>query len=96
MLAAARLARALSARSLFTSSRVSLKDFVSKVPGMGDSITEGSLIKLVKPIGSMVAQDEIVAVIETDKVRLRSSIFFPPCARDPTSRRCSLPLFPAR
>jgi len=57
-------------RRLFTSaSRPLLKDFVSKVPGMGDSITEGSLIKLVAKVGALVKQDEIVAVIETDKVR---------------------------
>ena len=96
MLAAARLGRALAARSLFTASRASLKDFVSKVPGMGDSITEGSLIKLVKPIGSAVLQDEIVAVIETDKVREILQFFFFSGARDPTSRPL-LPLFlPAR
>jgi len=53
----------------FQSSRLCLKDLVHKVPGMGDSITEGSLIKLVKGVGSTVSLDEIVAVIETDKVR---------------------------
>ena len=56
-------------RTFFTASRFLHKDFVSKVPGMGDSITEGSLIKLVAKLGALVKQDEIVAVIETDKVR---------------------------
>lgn len=57
-------------RCLFTS-RVAYKDYISKVPGMGDSITEGSLIKLVAAPGTLVKQDQIVAVIETDKVRRR-------------------------
>ncbi len=59
----------LLCRTFFTASRLLHKDFVSKVPGMGDSITEGSLIKLVAKLGALVKQDEIVAVIETDKVR---------------------------
>ena len=40
----------------FQSSRLCLKDLVHKVPGMGDSITEGSLIKLVKGVGSTVSR----------------------------------------
>jgi len=66
----------LNAARFFTVSRVVYKDFVSKVPGMGDSITEGSLIKFSKQLGSFVAQDEIVAVIETDKVRRPCSLYF--------------------
>jgi len=42
---------------------------VVQVPKMGDSITEGTLIKLAKAPGDRVAQDEIICVIETDKVR---------------------------
>jgi len=38
------------------------------VPKMGDSITEGTLIKIAKSVGERVAQDEVVCVIETDKV----------------------------
>jgi 2-oxoglutarate dehydrogenase E2 component (dihydrolipoamide succinyltransferase) len=41
---------------------------VLKVPGMGDSITEGALVKWLKKKGDYVALDEIVLVIETDKV----------------------------
>lgn len=59
----------------FRTSAYLLADLVHKVPGMGDSITEGSLIKLVKAVGSPVALDEVVAVIETDKVCV-SFIFF--------------------
>ena len=43
-----------------------------RVPAMGDSITEGSVSKLVKAPGSTVAVDEVVVVIETDKVRLQA------------------------
>ena len=39
-----------------------------KVPGMGDSITEGALVKWLKNKGDYVALDEILLVIETDKV----------------------------
>ena len=38
------------------------------VPGMGDSITEGALVKWLKNKGDYVALDEILLVIETDKV----------------------------
>lgn len=39
-----------------------------KVPGMGDSITEGTVEELVKGAGDFVEADELVARIETDKV----------------------------
>jgi len=42
---------------------------IIQVPKMGDSITEGTLIKTVKQLGERVALDEVVCVIETDKVR---------------------------
>jgi 2-oxoglutarate dehydrogenase E2 component (dihydrolipoamide succinyltransferase) len=35
---------------------------------MGDSITEGTLQSWAKKVGETVAVDEVVAVIETDKV----------------------------
>jgi 2-oxoglutarate dehydrogenase E2 component (dihydrolipoamide succinyltransferase) len=37
---------------------------------MGDSITEGTLVSVEKGIGDAVAQDEVIAVIETDKVNV--------------------------
>jgi 2-oxoglutarate dehydrogenase E2 component (dihydrolipoamide succinyltransferase) len=37
---------------------------------MGDSITEGTVQSFVKNVGEYVALDEIVAVIETDKVNV--------------------------
>lgn len=39
-----------------------------KVPSLGDSITEGTVISFPIPIGGAVKVDDIVAVIETDKV----------------------------
>jgi pyruvate/2-oxoglutarate dehydrogenase complex dihydrolipoamide acyltransferase (E2) component len=34
---------------------------------MGDSITEGTLVEF-KPVGTFVNMDDVVAVLETDKV----------------------------
>ena len=39
-----------------------------KVPGMGDSITEGTIEAFVKRAGDYVEADETIARIETDKV----------------------------
>ena len=43
---------------------------VVEVPSMGDSITEGTLISWEKSPGEAVEQDEVLAVIETDKVNV--------------------------
>jgi len=40
------------------------------VPKMGDSISEGTVQSFVKKIGEYVEADEVVAVIETDKVNV--------------------------
>merc|ERR1719411_1461364 len=40
------------------------------VPNMGDSITEGTLVEWTKNIGDLCAVDDVVAVIETDKVSI--------------------------
>lgn len=50
---------------------LSLKRFASqtvKVPEMAESITEGTLASFNKEVGDYVAQDELVATIETDKI----------------------------
>lgn len=39
-----------------------------KVPEMAESITEGTLSSFSKAVGDYVAQDELVATIETDKI----------------------------
>lgn len=56
----------------FNSTRVALKDIVINVPHMSESISEGTLIKFAKQPGEAVAIDDIVAVIETDKVSTQS------------------------
>ncbi|RLN96081.1 hypothetical protein BBJ28_00005068 [Nothophytophthora sp. Chile5] len=38
------------------------------VPSMGDSISEGTLVEVVKQAGETVHADEVVVVLETDKV----------------------------
>ena len=37
---------------------------------MGDSITEGTVVTLLKEVGEYAAEDEVVVQIETDKVSL--------------------------
>jgi len=53
-------------------SRLSLpRRFVAKVqnvPSMGDSITEGTVVEWSKKVGEAVKVDDIVALIETDKI----------------------------
>lgn len=41
---------------------------VVKVPEMAESITEGTLASFSKKVGDYVAQDELLATIETDKI----------------------------
>merc|ERR1719277_850125 len=41
---------------------------VQNVPGLGDSITEGQVVEWSKNVGDYCAVDDIVAIIETDKV----------------------------
>lgn len=47
-----------------------LAEHIIVVPSMGDSITEGTLISIEKQVGDSVEQDEVIAVIETDKVNV--------------------------
>ncbi|CEM23441.1 unnamed protein product [Vitrella brassicaformis CCMP3155] len=39
-----------------------------KVPNMGDSITEGTVAEWKKDVGTLVKEDEVICVIDTDKV----------------------------
>jgi 2-oxoglutarate dehydrogenase E2 component (dihydrolipoamide succinyltransferase) len=41
---------------------------VVNVPPLGESISEGSIASWGKSVGSSVAVDDVIAVIETDKV----------------------------
>lgn len=46
-------------------------DTIVKVPAMAESISEGTLKQWNKQIGDYVEQDEEIATIETDKVRIK-------------------------
>lgn len=39
-----------------------------KVPTMGDSITEGTIVEWTAAVGQAVQPDDVVALVETDKV----------------------------
>lgn len=45
-------------------------EFVLNVPSMGDSITEGNIVSWAKKAGDWVNVDDVVCVLETDKVSL--------------------------
>ncbi|KAF8524306.1 dihydrolipoamide succinyltransferase [Hysterangium stoloniferum] len=58
----------LLARARFHTSVRLLETETVKVPGMAESITEGTLKQWQKKVGEYVEQDEEVATIETDKI----------------------------
>lgn len=41
-----------------------------KVPSMGDSITEGTIVEWAADVGQAVKEDDVVALVETDKVTI--------------------------
>ena len=45
-----------------------LEKHTIKVPTMGDSITEGTIVEWTVQVGQAVKADDVVALIETDKV----------------------------
>jgi 2-oxoglutarate dehydrogenase E2 component (dihydrolipoamide succinyltransferase) len=61
--------------STLLSSRCQLRfaSTIVKVPQMAESITEGTLKQFSKKVGDYVEQDEEIATIETDKVRIKHS-----------------------
>jgi uncharacterized protein (DUF169 family) len=52
----------------FHSSRYAAKLVVEKVPALGESITEGSIASWTKAVGDRVAVDDVIVIVETDKV----------------------------
>lgn len=52
----------------FHSTASLLDEMIIKVPTMGDSITEGTIVEWNVEVGSMVNEGDVVALIETDKV----------------------------
>jgi pyruvate/2-oxoglutarate dehydrogenase complex dihydrolipoamide acyltransferase (E2) component len=55
-------------RYLLHTTRPCLEIVTVNVPKMGDSISEGTIVEWTKKVGDYVANDEVVLVIETDKV----------------------------
>lgn len=47
---------------------------IVSVPSMGDSITEGTIVEWTKQPGETVEVDEVVVVLETDKVRKQGGL----------------------
>lgn len=52
----------------FHASSIALENLEIKVPSMGDSISEGTIVEWVKSPGDNVQVDDVIAVLETDKV----------------------------
>eukprot|EP00538_Stauroneis_constricta_P004945 CAMPEP_0119547020 /NCGR_PEP_ID=MMETSP1352-20130426/1239_1 /TAXON_ID=265584 /ORGANISM="Stauroneis constricta, Strain CCMP1120" /LENGTH=251 /DNA_ID=CAMNT_0007591823 /DNA_START=250 /DNA_END=1005 /DNA_ORIENTATION=- len=54
----------------FHSSAMTLEKQTIKVPTMGDSITEGTIVEWVAQVGQAVQPDDVVVLVETDKVTI--------------------------
>ena len=61
------LPRSLIRRNFF-STPLALEQHTMNVPSMGDSITEGTMVEWLKDVGDYAAEDEVIAIVETDKV----------------------------
>lgn len=48
-----------------------------QVPALGDSISEGTIVAWEKTVGDFVEADDVIAVVETDKVRIFSFSYSP-------------------
>ncbi|RYH05767.1 hypothetical protein EON65_43815 [archaeon] len=70
MLSIARLSlcRVALCRRDFHFSAGSLAKMVENVPALGESITEGTIASWAKKVGDKVNVDDVIVVIETDKV----------------------------
>lgn len=72
----ARIARAAAAtnrvtlpsRGFVSATNVMFEKLTISVPTMGDSITEGTIVEWLAQVGQKVEEDDVVALIETDKV----------------------------
>ena len=54
----------------FTRTAVLSEKITIQVPTMGDSITEGTIVEWTAQVGQAVKVDDVVALIETDKVTI--------------------------
>ena len=59
---------AVAGRNFVSKSCVVQAKIVELVPALGESITEGSIAKWSKNVGDHVAVDDVVVIVETDKV----------------------------
>ncbi|CAN0224322.1 unnamed protein product [Ectocarpus fasciculatus] len=59
---------ASSALGAFRGSSPRRDEHIMELPGLGDSISEGTVVEWRKSVGDKVSEDEVVAVVETDKV----------------------------
>jgi len=55
-------------RNFVTATNVILEKHITKVPTMGDSISEGTIVEWMTQVGQKVEEEDVVALIETDKV----------------------------
>lgn len=55
-------------RTFISASNIVQEKVIMKVPTMGDSITEGTIVEWQAQIGQKVRQEDVIALIETDKV----------------------------
>mmetsp|Transcript_24903 Transcript_24903/g.46468 ORF Transcript_24903/g.46468 Transcript_24903/m.46468 type:complete len:228 (+) Transcript_24903:95-778(+) len=58
----------MNAHRSISTSRLLLANVTVEVPALGESISEGSVASFEKAIGEVVDVDDVIAVIETDKV----------------------------
>jgi pyruvate/2-oxoglutarate dehydrogenase complex dihydrolipoamide acyltransferase (E2) component len=64
----AALSQNTSCKRTFLSTPTLLETHTINVPTMGDSITEGTIVEWVVPLGGKVAEGDVICLIETDKV----------------------------
>ena len=63
-----RLQAVAAGRNFVSKTCVAQVKIVELVPALGESITEGSIAKWSKNVGDRVAIDDVVVIVETDKV----------------------------
>lgn len=59
---------AATGRGFVTATNVVYEKHITKVPTMGDSITEGTIVEWLAQVGQRVEEEDVIALIETDKV----------------------------
>ena len=55
-------------RRLISSTSTLLEKITVKVPTMGDSITEGTIVEWTAGVGEGIKEGQVVLIVETDKV----------------------------